>query len=197
MRTAMREVPDIINVSRKIEGVEIIYHYLDKLNFNIEQGYAPLLIDCLNCEMGCNGGPGTLNQHKSPDEIEFLIEKRNQKMIELYKNKSKNAPDANTIQQEINRFWKKGLYQRFYEDLHGNFKIKTPSKKEVEKIYEQMEKHDSRDILNCSACGYLSCEQMAKAIYNGLNKPENCHHFRFTLLMRVANIIQLELKTKF
>ncbi|HPP38711.1 MAG TPA: methyl-accepting chemotaxis protein [Candidatus Kapabacteria bacterium] len=197
MRTAMREVPDIINVTRKIEGVEIIYHYLDKLNFNIEQGFAPLLIDCLNCEMGCNGGPGTLNQHKSPDEIEYLIEKRNQKMIELYKNKSKDVPDEKTIQDVVNSFWKRGLYNRFYDDLTGNNIIKTPSKREVEKIYEQMEKHDSRDILNCSACGYLSCEQMAKAIHNGLNKPENCHHFRFTLLMRVANIIQLELKTNF
>ena len=197
MRTAMREVPDIINVSRKIEGVEIIYHYLDHLNQNIEKGYAPLLIDCLNCEMGCNGGPGTLNQHKSPDEIEYLIEQRNRKMIELYKKRSQEVPDGKSIQDEVNRFWKKNLYDRSYINLSDNNKVKNPSKKDLEKIYQIMEKHDEKDHLNCSACGYLSCEQMAKAIHNGLNKPENCHHFRFTLLMRVANIIQQELQVNF
>lgn len=133
MRTAMREVPDIINVSRKIEGVEIIYHYLDHLNQNIEKGYAPLLIDCLNCEMGCNGGPGTLNQHKSPDEIEYLIEQRNRKMIELYKKRSQEVPDGKSIQDEVNRFWKKNLYDRSYINLSDNNKVKNPSKKDLEK----------------------------------------------------------------
>ena len=32
--------------------------------------------------------------------------------------------------------------------------------------------------MNCGACGYRSCEQMAVAIYNGLNKPENCRHYK-------------------
>jgi hypothetical protein len=33
-------------------------------------------------------------------------------------------------------------------------------------------------IYNCVACGYGSCESMAKAIFNGLNKAENCHHYQ-------------------
>ena len=45
-----------------------------------------------------------------------------------------------------------------------------------------MKKDDKKDILNCGACGYKNCEQMAVAIYNGLNKPENCHHYTSTLL---------------
>nr|WP_281393468.1 methyl-accepting chemotaxis protein [Treponema rectale] len=32
-------------------------------------------------------------------------------------------------------------------------------------------------MYDCGACGYHSCEQMAVAIFNGLNKPENCHHY--------------------
>jgi len=40
-----------------------------------------------------------------------------------------------------------------------------------------MHKYGDNDIYDCSACGYKSCELMAKAIHNGLNKPENCHHF--------------------
>lgn len=44
--------------------------------FDIDKGIAPLLIDCLNCEKVCNGGPGTLNREKSYDEIEHLVEKK-------------------------------------------------------------------------------------------------------------------------
>jgi methyl-accepting chemotaxis protein len=40
-----------------------------------------------------------------------------------------------------------------------------------------MHKSDKAAILNCGACGYKSCEQMAVAIINDLNKPENCVHF--------------------
>jgi len=41
-----------------------------------------------------------------------------------------------------------------------------------------MHKHEQSDIKNCTACGYGTCEAMAKAIHNGLNFPENCHWFQ-------------------
>ena len=59
MRTAMREVPGIEERVRKIEGCPAIYHYLDSLPEAIRKGRAPLIVDCLNCELGCNGGTGT------------------------------------------------------------------------------------------------------------------------------------------
>ncbi|MDR1902965.1 MAG: methyl-accepting chemotaxis protein [Treponema sp.] len=40
-----------------------------------------------------------------------------------------------------------------------------------------MHKKDEADILNCGSCGYKSCEQMAVAILNGLNKPGNCRYY--------------------
>ena len=40
-----------------------------------------------------------------------------------------------------------------------------------------MGKHSKDDMYDCGACGYDSCEQMAVAIFNGKNKPENCHHY--------------------
>src|SRR5574344_2236017 len=38
------------------------------------------------------------------------------------------------------------------------------------------------DFKNCSACGYGNCRDMAIAIYNGLNKPENCHYYQHRML---------------
>ena len=52
-----------------------------------------------------------------------------------------------------------------------------PSKKELKEIYESMHKYTDKDIINCASCGYNSCEMMAVAIFNNLNKKENCHFF--------------------
>lgn len=181
LRTAEREMPEIVNITRKIEGVEIIYHYLEKLYNTIQTGVAPLLIDCLNCEMGCNGGPGTLNEEKSVDEIEYYIEQRNQHMQERYKKQSvfgnKKKINAKKLEKTIDKYWKPGLYDRGYVDHSGNNTIAVPNKMELKNIYASMRKYSDDDVYNCCACGYNSCEMMATAIHNGLNRPENCHHF--------------------
>ena len=79
-QTVMRENGTLDSAIRKIEGPEIIYEYLEKLPEMVQKGMNPLVVDCLNCELGCNGGPGTLNQGKSPDEVEYYIEQRKLKM---------------------------------------------------------------------------------------------------------------------
>lgn len=74
LRTAERDVPGTREKARKIEGPEIVYAYLDTLPETLKLGINPLLVDCLNCDYGCNAGSGTLNQDKSPDTIEHEIE---------------------------------------------------------------------------------------------------------------------------
>jgi len=180
LRTAQRENPDVVNVSRKIEGPEIIYEYLSHLEKDINRGVAPLLIDCLNCAHGCNGGTGT-SKDKSLDEIEKSVEKRNIEMQEAYNSKNilKSKKLAHRkIQATVNKYWKANLYGRTYNDLSGsNLKtmVKTPSASEIEKIFKELLKENESDILNCGGCGYNECKNMATAIYNGLNKKENCH----------------------
>jgi methyl-accepting chemotaxis protein len=41
-----------------------------------------------------------------------------------------------------------------------------------------MRKLQEEDFLNCASCGYGSCERMAVAIYNKLNRIENCHRYQ-------------------
>lgn len=52
----------------------------------------------------------------------------------------------------------------------------------MDAIYAKMLKTTLEDHKNCSSCGYGNCKDMAVAIYNGLNKPENCHHYQAKLL---------------
>lgn len=180
LRTAMREVPGLSEKTRKIEGVPTIYHYLKKLPDSIAKGTAPLLVDCLNCEMGCNGGPGTLNQKKSLDEVEALIERRNQEMQARYLKKGPMAKGRSrkVLSRTIDKYWEKGLYSRAYLDLSDNNSIRKPNAKELQETYKLMRKTSEKDIYNCSACGYAECERMATAIFNKLNKYENCHYYK-------------------
>ncbi|MFW6035006.1 MAG: [Fe-Fe] hydrogenase large subunit C-terminal domain-containing protein [Halothermotrichaceae bacterium] len=182
LRTALREDPDINQVTRKIEGVHTIYDYLEQLPAAINSEYNPLLIDCLSCEMGCNGGPGTLNRGKSRDEIEYYIEKRNQEMQQKYASKKLFKNNKKVMKKIINKYWKKDLYSREYLNLKDNNDIIIPDKKEIDDIYRQMNKENEEDIKNCKSCGYGSCEQMAVAVYNNLNKVDNCHWYQKDLI---------------
>ena len=188
LRTATRWNKDAASISRKIEGPEIMYHYLDRLEKMIQAGKAPVLIDCLNCEMGCNGGTGTDNADKSSDEIEHAIEVRNREMQRLYLEKNRNrrrflsrkspeAQAAKELEKLVSHFWESGLYDRTYQNMSVNNTIREPFGEKLDSVYLSMNKHREEDFRNCNACGYKSCRAMATAIYNGLNKPENCHYF--------------------
>jgi len=187
LRTAEREVPEIKNITRKIEG-ESIYHYLDQLPENINKGFAPLLIDCLNCEKGCNGGPGTINQKTSQDEIEYYIEQRSKLMQEKYETQQKEHPEEKIMfSSMLEEYWQPSLYNRKYDNLNRLYTLKKPSNVDENEIFMSMKKYTEEDQYNCTSCGYGTCKDMAFAIYNGLNKKENCHHFKSKTLLEMAN----------
>jgi iron only hydrogenase large subunit-like protein len=180
LRTAEREVPAIGAISRKIEGKEVLYPYFDSLYNEIIADRSPVLIDCLNCHSGCNGGPGTLNENESPDKIEYYIEKRKKEAQNKYSSKDE-------INKTISDYWDESLYSRSYEDLSGNNIVKIPPKFELQQIYKDMRKVKESDFHNCAYCGYDTCEKMAIAIHNNLNKKENCYHYKSLIISELAD----------
>ena len=181
MRTAERFVPSISEKTRKIEGNPKVFHYLAKFSeANKNKKPCFTLIDCLNCENGCNEGAGTTNKGMHLDEMESFVENRMHDRRSYWEQKGHSKKSAlKKLNKAIDEFWKPGLYDRTYVDRSTYFhqKIKEPSQEEIQKIYRDMYKKTKSDILNCGACGYEDCEQMAVAIYNGLNRPENCTHY--------------------
>ena len=181
MRTAERFVPSISEKTRKIEGNPKVFHYLAKFSeANKNKKPCFTLIDCLNCENGCNEGAGTTNKGMHLDEMESFVENRMHDRRSYWEQKGHSKKSAlKKLNKAIDEFWKPGLYGRTYVDRSAYFhqKIKEPSQEEIQKIYRDMYKKTEADILNCGACGYEDCEQMAVAIYNGLNRPENCTHY--------------------
>jgi hypothetical protein len=173
METVRRENEDAAHKTRKIEGVHTIYEYLNDLGQTLAAGDQPLLIDCLNCDKGCNGGTGTSVRSKPVDILEQRVARRARRMIE------KNRRE---VKRELKNYWKPGLYGRIYTDRSRLDTIRTPDEKQKWEIFHSMHKSDEGDVYNCASCGYGSCDAMAKAIFNGLNKADNCHHFQIDLI---------------
>ncbi|MBI9107313.1 MAG: 4Fe-4S binding protein [Spirochaetales bacterium] len=189
MKTVMRENPAAGELIRKIEGPSEIYEYLDTLSESVRKGVSPLIVDCLNCSKGCNGGTGTLSRESSIDELEFYISKRTEEMKLKYRKPLSVKTSKRKLNRVLDKYWRAGLYGRTYQNRAENNTIRTPSKMEIEKIYTDMLKDTEADYLNCAACGYNSCERMAVAIFNGLNKKENCHRYKHRMVEIEKNVI--------
>jgi iron only hydrogenase large subunit-like protein len=189
--TAERFVPGIRRKTNKIEGVHTIYHYLrevsELLNTDVELS---LLVDCLNCEKGCNGGPGTGNSKESHSVLENPIRKRRSK-LETYHKPHKGEWVYKKYHKVLDKYWKKNLYNRDYKDLSANNAIKRPTEEELTKVYRSMKKFEEKDLYNCTSCGYGRCKSMATAIFNNLNKPENCAHYIMSRLKEEMKVEEL------
>ena len=190
--TTERYIPGIRRRTCKIEGVQTIYPYLEEIAglLNKPDIAFPQLVDCLNCEKGCNGGPGTGNGHKPLVELESPVRKRSAELESLYNPKQKDVLHKK-LHKIIAQYWKPGLYKREYIDLSGNNTIKYPNETELAQVYRSMRKFGKEDLYDCTSCGYGTCKSMATAIFNKLNKPENCAHYTLALLEEEMGVEEL------
>lgn len=176
---------------RQCEGEKHMYHYLEKNKDRIAKSQTPyLFIDALNCAEGCLYGTGTSPEKNATDDVlmEMMRIKENSKNNKLKDAWSRKLSPAARLRQLNKQFSALKLedYLCEYTDFSQDAKYVEPSKAELDAIYNDMGKTtaDSRCI-NCSCCGYSTCELMAKAIHNGFNYKENCIHY-------VKNQVEIE-----
>ena len=170
--TAIRAFPGLGRQTRKIEGPGV-FHYIDHLSLSLKSGTNPLLVDCLNCEHGCNTGPGTKQVHAAQDDVEYYVEKRSAASQKMYRQADEEHPKR--LHELIDSYWKPGIYNRRYADLRENNTIRQPPVQQLQAIYrDALGKNSEKDLINCGACGYKSCEEMAVALYNNVSHPDLC-----------------------
>lgn len=205
-KTLARWRPDLNNKTRIIEGPGVVYDYLEGLPDKIALGSAPQVVDCLNCTFGCNRGPGSVSPTAHPDSLDPLVSQRANGLAE--ENRSGNIHGgirgwlANKLADRrmrklLDKVWTPSLSNRNYSDLSHFSNIDKPRRDELTYLYESMGKHNDDELFNCRACGYDSCEQMATAISNGLNRQENCHFFqRLQAERNIRQQAELDAQTK-
>jgi signal transduction histidine kinase len=126
------------------------------------------------------------SQHEI-DAVEYYTERRRQ---DLHAEKAKQIGNRDlTIERLLFDYWSEELYTREYADLTGNNTVRHPNPEEQNVILASMHKYSEQDQYNCCSCGYGTCLGMTLAIFNGLNRPDNCHHY----LTQERNISQQQL----
>ncbi len=158
----------------KIEGPLVYQKYLKNLSQQIAERdpYLPLVVDILNCEKGCNMGPGTINHQLPIDRTEGMI-------AELADQNKSNANNNKVLDKFLKKIIKELDFDyKAYRNLSDNNTVRKPSNNELHEIYAKMHKETEKDMRNCGACGYRSCYEMAVAVFNGLNKPDNCFLYK-------------------
>ena len=164
---------------RQVEGNEHAYKYIDEYAERINgHNNLPLLVDILNCAHGCNLGTGTCKDSHI-DDIDF---KMNGLKEDVLKNKTKKKSLFNKTTYPLFDYFNKNLklddFIRYYNDKSGLIKLKEPTKQELERVYNNLHKNtEESKKINCYACGYGKCLNMAKSIYNNTNHLDNCIYY--------------------
>lgn len=168
---------------RQVEGEKHMYHYLEHNKDRIAKDKTSyLFIDALNCSSGCLYGTACEMEKADSDEpLEALLKireesKKNGKATAW----GKNMTPAQRLKKLNKQFKNLDLndYLRTYTNRSAQCRYKVPTEAERKVIFTEMKKFTAEEQkINCSCCGYESCEQMAHAIYNEFNKKENCIYY--------------------
>ena len=168
---------------RHIEGEKRMYTYLRSNAEKIANGKIPFLfIDALNCEKGCLCGTATDPVLSETDDALFnLLNIRESIKNDDEKSAwSRNASPENRLAALNEQFKDLKLedYLRTYTDRSDTVVTLEPSEYELNIVFKSMHKdtEESR-MIDCTSCGYDTCVQMAKAIYNGFNRKQNCVYY--------------------
>ena len=155
------------------EGIPAVYHNLDAY-LKQPDTYKPDVFDVLSCEYGCVSGPGI------PKDISYfqMLHTMNEIKKESFarQEKQKNFRHKNKQYLKFDSQLRLEDFVRSYQTKQA-YLPEVPSA-ELEQAFRALykEKGDDRNI-NCAACGYHTCREMATAIARGLNFPRNCHQF--------------------
>ncbi len=165
---------------RQIEGEKHAYEFLEDYKTRVlGKKELPFMVDALNCAKGCIYGTGVEEEKTKTDDILYELQKIKEASK---KNDRKHAFSRNlSPKQRLDKFNKqfKNLdindFIRHYTDKSSGLEIVRPNTEELNSIFATMEKATSEtQNINCSACGYSTCTDMAAAIHNGCNNKDNC-----------------------
>lgn len=165
---------------REISGKTYLYQQFGKNHHKLYENALPyVLFDALNCREGCIEGTAKIDDEDREDRGLSEINRIRAKSKKVSPD-SPWCPDLSCEQRLANlnkQFEELELddYLTEFEDLSGSCKVSYPTEEQAAQIYHQLHKDsDNSKMINCSACGYETCEEMMIAIHNGFNTVHNC-----------------------
>jgi transcriptional regulator with PAS, ATPase and Fis domain/iron only hydrogenase large subunit-like protein len=121
---------------------------------------SPKVVDIRFCNGGCIGGPGKSNRLTTFSKRNLIIEQHlNQDLY--YRTKSTYLADIPLPD-----------FSKTFSNKH--VRPKTPSSERLRQILQATDKYETKDELNCGACGYPTCREHAVAVYRKLAEGDMC-----------------------
>ncbi|MCL2215883.1 MAG: ATP-binding protein [Defluviitaleaceae bacterium] len=164
----------------QIEGEGKAYEFLESLARRVKNPDAslPAFIDILNCKAGCVYGTGTAIRNKDDNNAIYeAIKARG----ENRKKVKSNITSTKKHFDEINEIFKELHLEDFLCEYDHDAALNTRevTDEEVEEIFAtQLIKFTEDDKrVDCSACGYKTCRQLAEAIVHGINVRDVCVYY--------------------
>ena len=169
----------VLQVEGEVEAYKFLKEYAHR------KSNLPFMVDILNCQKGCIRGTAT--DEKIDDiDVELAINEMNKLVVNEAKPAKKDKRNPWNSALSLEKRWEY-FCEQFKEldirDFHRTYldkkvTIKIPNEHEMNAIFMDMGKvtKELRHI-DCSCCGYHTCRDMVSAIYNGVNKKENCIYY--------------------
>lgn len=168
---------------RQIEGEKHAYHFLEDYKDRVLGGkQLPFMVDALNCAQGCIYGTGIEDAKSRTDDILYELQaiRAASKTRRRGSAWAKDATPRQRLRNLDRQFARLDIndFIREYTDKSKGNEIRYPDPSELSAIFAEMKKDTKLEqSIDCSACGYSTCKEMAAAIYNGCNKKESCVHY--------------------
>lgn len=142
----------------RVDGVERCKDLLETLKKDGIQNYC---VEMNICHGSCVNGPDM------PHDGQTYYQRKN-RLFEYLK--------AHDTLLELDTILEDSANQLSFEQTFKPKKnvLKQPTKEEIKHILRQIDKFSEKDYLNCGSCGYETCEDKAKAVFNDLSKPHMC-----------------------
>ena len=163
---------------QNIEGDIIYKKYIPDLRKALDDKTKkmPIMIDLLSCIGGCFRGPAALNTATMIEE-KAIVDELEEDSRKFYKDKVKAQK----------------LFQKFLDDnrevdinrvyySESAKPVETLTHEELKDEYFKLNKKEQKDFLNCTSCGFNSCQKFATSLHYKLNQRTNCRHYLETTL---------------
>ena len=179
---------------RVISGKTYLYGWLKKNADRLLNRETPFeLIDVLNCQNGCV--EGTAGEEKRFEEDRALF------ILGGIRSASKSGDAASpwnsdlTPQERLEKLNEQfralslSHYLRTFTDQSATCHMRYPSTAEADAIFNEMHKRTEKSRkINCSTCGYSTCQDLMVAIYNGFNHRRSCIYYEKEESLRMERL---------
>ena len=168
---------------RQIEGEKHAYHYLEDYKKRVlNNKQLPFMVDALNCAKGCIYGTGVEEEKTKSDDILYELQSikeasKSRKRTSAWNRNSTPEKRLKNLNKQFAHLDLKDFIRQYTDKSEGHL-IVRPDEQQFDEIFDSMKKTtESKRKINCSACGYNTCRDMATAISLGCNNRNSCIHY--------------------